>query len=126
MIIPTATTNLTLATVPTATFVPQATGAASASSFASLGINEILTIAFGIVASLTAVMAVMIGCMQLKRARSPRPAGDRRVNAGNVDDIELRPVRGNARAASAPPAPGRTSEGSTPPGSNRMKNGATM
>ncbi|KAK2776200.1 hypothetical protein CKAH01_12564 [Colletotrichum kahawae] len=121
MIIPTPTTNLTLTAVPAATFVSQTTGAASAASFASLGINEILTIAFGIVASLTAVVAVMIGCMQLKRARSPRPAGDRRVNAG--DDLELRPLGNHVRAASAPPAPGRNSEGSTPPGSNRMKNG---
>ncbi|KAE9582239.1 hypothetical protein CGMCC3_g1536 [Colletotrichum fructicola] len=123
MIIP---TNGTLAPAPTPTMILPAAKTTSVTSFSTLGVNEILTIAFGIVASLTAVMAVMIGCMQLKRARSPRPAGDRRVNIGDVNDIGLRPVRGNARAASAPPGPGRTSEGSTLPGSNRMRNGATM
>ncbi|KAK1843466.1 hypothetical protein CCHR01_13920 [Colletotrichum chrysophilum] len=122
MILPSAT-DLTVMSVPTPTFVPQTTAATSAPSRPSLGINEMLTIAFGIVASFTAVMAVMIGCMQLKRTRSPRPAGDRGVHAG--DGIELGPVRGNAtaRSISAPPTAGRNSASSTFLVDNRMNNG---
>ncbi|KAH0430635.1 hypothetical protein CcaCcLH18_07670 [Colletotrichum camelliae] len=117
MIVPITNANLTVIPVSTPTSVLPTTGTASTSSFSVLGTNEILTTAFGIVASLTAVMAVMTGCMQLKRARLPRPAGDRGVDGDGDGDIELRPLRRNVRATSAPPAPGRNSQGS------RTKNG---
>ncbi|KAL3298203.1 hypothetical protein RB213_005624 [Colletotrichum asianum] len=117
MIIPTA--NLTIAPDPISTAVSRPTGITSASSFSSLGINEILTIAFGIVASLTAFTAVMLACMQLKLTRLPRPAGIRRTHVSN--DMELRHLRRNARASSAPPAPGRNSIGSTLPGNNTIR-----